>query len=102
MSQIEINFKTCPDKLEIIGKSKIEYFVKLNGKLFELKDLYDCLSSVKDDNVIVESWLGEELIKIGVLDYLGSNRWGSGASMGLNFDKFYEMVKELYYAKVED
>ena len=85
------------DALQTIAKEVtiVVRSVKVGKIWVEAEDLAETLTAVKDgDTVVTNRSLGDELIKLGVLSTLGSDRAGYPAREGPNFDTFLHALKQ--------
>lgn len=76
--------------------------VTLNGERFDLEDLYEALSGIKQgDTYIWESRMCKHLLKLEVLKSCGSRRAG-GAFRGHRFEDLFKQIEELHDAAIEE
>lgn len=88
--------------ITVIKKARIVYDYTIefeDGFKWDRDDLYETLSEIRnaDDIIITNEQLGKWLLDKKILSSLGSSRWCSGATEGPEFDKFYEMICNVYH-----
>ncbi len=73
-----------------------DLLIMVDGVEFDVEDLRDLLDEVESgDTVVYPISTGQMLLKNGVLDDLGSQRWMLSAIEGPNFRVFKQTVDDL-------
>ena len=95
--QLELQFVMCPEKLEVVSRTRpiVERFLVLDGQEFELERAYTILREMESDNEYdVNLYYGDNKRLVMVLRKYDVIR---ESGKGLNFDKFSKMVHDLFY-----
>jgi hypothetical protein len=75
-------------------ETNIVHYVYLEGVKYNYDELLELLSEIKSgDTIVTNKEMGEHLLKIGVIDRLGSQRSCSTADLT---QKGEELLKQLY------
>lgn len=73
-----------------------DLLIMIDGVQFDVEDLRELLDAVEDGGVVVSNdATGQMLLRLDVLENLGSQKWMARATEGPNFEAFSRTLDDL-------
>jgi hypothetical protein len=72
-----------------------DLLIMIDGKEWDVENLRELLGEVESGDIVVTGEGGPLLMRIGVLESIGSHKWMMGARTGPNFDAFKQSLDDL-------